>query len=177
MEYKSRKFQRYKKVWEEAHGPVPQGQHLHHKDLNPGNDSLENLQLLSPKEHAQLHQRLNPKTAMPKECLDEARTWHQSEEGISWHRKHYHDFCKESLHQRIEKVCEVCGESFQGLWQSKYCSNKCKARARRASGIDDVKRICVSCGEFFTVDKYRTTRTCSRKCAGAASSITKRSKP
>lgn len=42
--------------WEESHGkPVPPGKHLHHIDGNSRNDAVENLQVVSPEEHAEIH--------------------------------------------------------------------------------------------------------------------------
>ena len=42
-------------VWERAHGPVPDGMQIHHKDFNPGNNDLSNLQLVTPLEHRRIH--------------------------------------------------------------------------------------------------------------------------
>lgn len=42
-------------VWEAAHGPIPRGLVLHHKDRDPLNDDLENLVLLTRSEHAAEH--------------------------------------------------------------------------------------------------------------------------
>jgi hypothetical protein len=44
-------------VWEKAHGPIPPGHCIFHKDRNPANNALENLELL-PK--AQMSYVFNP---------------------------------------------------------------------------------------------------------------------
>ena len=36
----------HREVWEQAHGPIPEGGVIHHKDHNPANNSLENLELI-----------------------------------------------------------------------------------------------------------------------------------
>ena len=46
---------KYKKVWEQHHGAIPKGMHIHHKDFNPYNHDISNLQLVTPEEHAKLH--------------------------------------------------------------------------------------------------------------------------
>ena len=42
--------------------PCPKGMHRHHIDCNPLNNSPENIMLLTPKEHRQLHSRLRALT-------------------------------------------------------------------------------------------------------------------
>jgi len=42
-------------VWERAHGPIPKGMEIHHKDGNRSNNALTNLQLVTPQEHARIH--------------------------------------------------------------------------------------------------------------------------
>lgn len=42
-------------VWEAAHGTIPEGKLIHHIDGDPGNDALDNLQMLSPEEHVRIH--------------------------------------------------------------------------------------------------------------------------
>ena len=41
----------HRKVWEDAHGPIPKGHRIWWKDGNHANCALENLELLSDKEH------------------------------------------------------------------------------------------------------------------------------
>lgn len=48
--------ERAKVEWERAYGPVPKGMVIHHKDRNPLNDSLENLQAMTRAEHAREHE-------------------------------------------------------------------------------------------------------------------------
>ena len=44
-------------IWEQAYGPVPQGHILHHKDRNPLNDMLDNLEALTRAEHLHEHKQ------------------------------------------------------------------------------------------------------------------------
>ena len=42
-------------VWEEAHGPIPLGYVIHHKDGNKKNNALDNLEMLTREEHNARH--------------------------------------------------------------------------------------------------------------------------
>lgn len=45
----------YRKIYVEAHGPVPKGYHIHHIDGDPNNNNIENLIAVTPEEHYRLH--------------------------------------------------------------------------------------------------------------------------
>ena len=49
----------YRKIYEQHHGPIPKGFHVHHKDMNHVNDDPLNLEALHPDAHAQKHGFLN----------------------------------------------------------------------------------------------------------------------
>lgn len=49
------KFHRY--IWSEKNGPIPDGHVIHHKDNNPHNNELENLELMSHGEHSSHHNK------------------------------------------------------------------------------------------------------------------------
>ncbi len=42
-------------VWESTHGPIAKGMIVHHKDENRLNNALDNLELLSIRDHIRLH--------------------------------------------------------------------------------------------------------------------------
>src|SRR5262245_53689249 len=42
-------------VYEQAHGPIPKGRHLHHTCGNVGCVNLDHLEVLTPREHRQRH--------------------------------------------------------------------------------------------------------------------------
>lgn len=52
---KRRYIYRYQWRWRQANGPIPRGYTIHHKDRNPTNDCLVNLELLHWRSHARLH--------------------------------------------------------------------------------------------------------------------------
>ncbi len=47
----------HRMVWESAHGPIPEGYELHHRNGDKRDNRLENLELLTPAEHAARHRR------------------------------------------------------------------------------------------------------------------------
>lgn len=64
-------------------------------------------------------------------------------------------------------ICEHCGDDFRSrAWAGeRYCSNACKAAARRESGVDNEQRTCTTCGAAFEANKYTAQRFCSPECA------------
>lgn len=78
----------------------------------------------------------------------------------SHHEAHAHD------DRGMDRTCGSCGRDYHaGKTWGRWCSAACKERARRASGVDRVARLCTVCGAGFTVEREATTRTCSRECA------------
>ena len=49
--------ERAKVVWEAAHGAIGRGLVIHHKDRNPMNDCIENLQAMTRADHAAEHKK------------------------------------------------------------------------------------------------------------------------
>ena len=77
---------------------------------------------------------------------------------------------KEQLHTKIIKICEWCGEEYESpsniAHKQRFCSGKCKARYRRANGLNNTTRVCKQCGKEFICDICSRTQFCSRHCAG-----------
>jgi hypothetical protein len=45
----------HRQIWIDLKGPIPKGFIVHHRDGNTFNNSIDNFELLSPKNHAVLH--------------------------------------------------------------------------------------------------------------------------
>lgn len=58
---KKRYLYRYQLVWILAHGKIPEGHSIHHKNGDPSDDRLENLELLTLREHSSHHSSMQPK--------------------------------------------------------------------------------------------------------------------
>ena len=154
-------------VWEYYNGLVPKGFQVHHIDENKSNNDISNLELLSITEHLSFHgkERYEKNSEMMlnnlrQNAIPKASEWHKSKDGHEWHKEHYEEF-KHLLHVEREFKCQFCGKDFKSTQsQSKFCSNKCKSAARRASGIDNISKICADCGGEYISNKYSKTKFC-----------------
>lgn len=154
--------------WEFYNGPIPDGHHIHHKDGNYFNNDINNLECLSPKEHAGEHKE--EFYDMRVKHMDNIRVlaseWHGSEEGIEFHRW----LGKKSWEGREPEyscTCIVCGSGFKSFKpNSNYCDLPCRNKDYDRKYRVETK--CSNCGENFMQDKYRQKPlTCSRKCGAA----------
>ena len=165
IEGQRKRLHRY--IWEYYNGNIPKGYDIHHKDHNKKNNNIDNLELLSFAEHKEKHikemseelkerlrNNINTK-ARPK-----AIEWHKSEKSKKFHQEQY----KKSLGliQPQEYKCEVCGTIYNAIPKkiNRFCSNKCKSRWRRNSGIDNEERKCEICGMPFLCNKYSKMTKC-----------------
>lgn len=154
-------------VWEYYKGKIPKGYEIHHKDKNKDNNSINNLQLVSKKEHIEIHKRLLTEEERQKRrdnlnqnARPKAIEWHKSEKGKEWHKEHY----KKSLGTLKKEVlkCLNCDKEYETInhGNNKFCSNKCKSVYRRKSGVDNIERECIICGNKFETNKYSKTKRC-----------------
>src|SRR5690606_26378303 len=134
-------------VWESAFGPIPKGCHIHHKDSDPSNNSLDNLECVPASKH--LSDTWKARAARGDEghgvfsetARERAAEWHRSEEGRLWHSRHAKRAKSWTKWKREDKPCVNCGTVFKALVRKsghsqKYCSDVCKAahyRKRKAS--------------------------------------------
>jgi|WetSurMetagenome_2_1015567.scaffolds.fasta_scaffold1167497_1 hypothetical protein len=83
-------------VWEERNGKIPKGYYIHHKDSDRTNNKINNLELVSPKEHNDHHWKLKwSDPIFRKKTLEHfdnirplTKIWHASPEGHKWHVEH-----------------------------------------------------------------------------------------
>lgn len=167
----------HQEVWKDAHGPIPEGYHVHHRDHNPINNALDNLELLSIADHNAHHretmteERRQELRAQMDQAREYASQWHKSSEGREWHRALA--FQSAEARYLVKRTCAHCGTEFEvdniaamrTRKPARFCSNTCKTQWRKAAGIDDEERTCAFCGKPFTINRYSPTKTCSRKCA------------
>lgn len=162
----------HQEVWKSVYGDIPQNHEIHHKDGNPLNNAIDNLQSVSIADHIEIHQSSYPewrrrwlRLRLP-QMRERAKNWHSSDEGREWHR--LHGKATWESRQPVSLICQQCGKTFETLashGNTRFCSNSCKVRARKASGIDNISRTCRRCGISFVVDKYSKKQFCGRSCA------------
>lgn len=153
-------------LYEYYNGAIPEGYHIHHKDENPLNNNLDNLECIKAFDHISKHSidyhNNNKERAINHlESIRElTKEWHRSKDGHEWHKAH--------PPKRVlsKYVCLYCKKGFETDKKStnKFCSNKCRSAYRRSSGVDDEIRICPKCGKEFTANKYSDTKCCSKSC-------------
>jgi hypothetical protein len=164
----------HREIWKKHHGPIPAGYDIHHKDDNPLNNAIDNLECLHPDDHKALHEAEGKwhTSIRVKENLDGIRhlaaDWHASREGIDWHRAHGR--ATYAKRKPATFSCAVCGASFLSKHRSscrpdgkRFCSKRCAGQLRREEGRQLKDLVCSECG-----NGYRSTgrgTTCSRLCA------------
>lgn len=115
----------HRAVWEGERGPIPEGWHVHHKDHDPSNNDVGNLEPKPAGEHAEHHYP----TALGEWVQDPA---HASRRSASARTR-----------KRILKdlVCDECASAFQSVKSdARFCNPTCNSRwwnreraARRAA--------------------------------------------
>ena len=45
----------HRRIWEDHHGPIPKGHHVHHTNGIVDDNRIENLEMLNPVEHSKKH--------------------------------------------------------------------------------------------------------------------------
>lgn len=159
-------------VWRKHNGPIPEGYHVHHVDEDKSHNDIDNLCCMPRGAHESLHglERAALKydemrKNLVENAIPKAAEWHRGEAGREWHRQNY----KRHLAVRPQKehTCQYCGKTYLSKKNesSKFCSNNCKAAARRKSGVDNETRKCIVCGKDFRCNKYSVVKCCSRECS------------
>ena len=125
-------------VWKFHNGAIPKGFHVHHKDENPWNNAIENLECIEAFKHLSEHSK--KRVSENKEWFEDfqkkgiavAPEWHRSEEGRQWHSEHGKKIWQER--ESTTKQCEMCQKEYQTKFpsRSKFCHQNCKAKALRA---------------------------------------------
>ena len=160
----------HREIWKSHHGPIPKGMHIHHKDGNPLNNSIDNLACVTEQEHSELHRediskRLKGKR-LPEKALAKAAEWHKSDEGRNWHSQHAKKVA-DGIEPK-ECTCKLCGVTFLSKHPHKatYCGSKCR---QRQYAIDNGTQLrfhdlqCKECGNGFR-SKKRCAKFCTSRC-------------
>lgn len=138
----------HRRIYEEHYGPIPEGYHVHHVDLDCTNNHPSNLVALTPADHRKAHPGHDLHSPENLALLDSIRPLsHESarENGLYSRiaKEHWDKISPEErseiMRNRWTKVesktlmCQVCGEEFRAKRSdAKTCSRKCRnAKSRR----------------------------------------------
>lgn len=157
-------------VYEQHHGAIPDGMHVHHINGDRADNRIENLELKLPSDHHKHHWEADHESKRKKvaenaaKAMIAAREWHKSPEGLKWHTEHGHKTWDQ--HPVRKSKCAHCRKEFEYkcVTTPKFCSGICKSANRRLSQADTVERDCPVCGIKYKVNKYSKAKSCSRAC-------------
>ena len=127
-------------IYEDRHGPIPDGFHIHHINHDPLDNRVENLAALSPEAHAVLHgQEASRIIRTCAECGEQFSA-------VRYRAKWCSPACKERNRRRAgtayvrpkvepmaeSRNCEECGAEFiaRRPW-ARFCTSLCRGRAGR----------------------------------------------
>lgn len=123
----------HREIWKSVHGPIPAGHHIHHRDGDPLNNDVGNLECVSIFEHRREHRDAH-RTPEQLEHLSRvqplAAEWHASPEGIAWHR----EAGRKSWEARPLNsfTCTECSRVFTSRNPTAtFCGDTCGTRSRR----------------------------------------------
>lgn len=154
-------------VYESVYGEIPKGHVVHHKDGNPLNNNIENLQCVTISEHSKIHRHFAKYAETHKE---EMRKRGFNKE--NWHSRR--KLVEQKL-QENKKVCKGCGKEFAATnTHQKYCSIPCYRQWRLQAPECFITKVCPCCGKEFRTNKYYPNTTCSKECGIQYSANTKR---
>lgn len=155
---------------------VPEGYSIHHKDGNPFNNDIANLECIPIKQHLSIHSRKNWENEeyrrrglkQLREAREKAKEWHQSPEGRKWHSEHGKKVARNM--PDIPKVCKQCGKEYMAKRAfSQFCCDRCGEIYRGRNRRVKYAGVCVVCGGRFEATKWkpsaRERETCSKACA------------
>ena len=158
----------HREIWSSVHGVIPKGSHVHHKDENPLNNDIGNLECVTSQEHRKRHSgkctdamRSNLNAIRPK-----AAEWHRSDEGREWHRLHANGVRDSRKDVFYEHKCERCGKDYKSKYAiGRACTKLCYERLRVRKPVHE--KTCGHCGKGF-MGMRKDSKYCGRSCAGFA---------
>ena len=140
---KKTKTTAHRYVWQKHNGKIEKGIQIHHKDEDKSNNSIENLEMLSAKEHSKKHftdeRKEKSRKILIEKAIPKSKEWHTSDEGRKWHSEH----AKNSLFGEIRNlICPNCEKNFETKFKiKKYCSYQCKVEFNNRRKIKDGKSV------------------------------------
>lgn len=171
-------------AWCYYHGDIPRGGSIrydvHHSNLNPADNNIANLVLLTRSEHAKIHSpsgapitQKKPKTFVCECC---GREYRAVDNGKNRYCPECRTIIKAVVSRRgahtstlYEKTCPVCGKKFTVANRKRQlcCSQSCAAKLAWLRGRISKKgyhKVCPVCAKEFDTP-YDSKIYCSKECA------------
>lgn len=177
----------HRAVWQETHGPIAGGMHVHHKNADKSDNRLENLECLSASDHQKGHwlKDRNKKLEASRKTIPKAiaaaaqkRKSMDKEELSSMHRAAALkgvDRAKNTIAaSTVERICAGCGNPVRrptayDRWHKAFCEgatnrNRCQQRHRRMPQGTVYIGVCSLCKDnasFVVGSGIQTCEKCS----------------
>ena len=146
----------HRDVWRYYYGEIPEGYEIHHRDLNPANNDISNLQMLTRENHLKVH---NKHLRLLKKCPICSKVFRGKTDDTVYCSNKCAAFARS---KQVKKICPVCGKVFFGLEKRKYCSKGCAGKVRRKPPI--IKK-CLFCGKEFEDFSFQGRKFCCLSCS------------
>jgi HNH endonuclease len=146
----------HRRIYEDNFGPIPSGHVIHHIDHDRGNNSLDNLALMSLAEHVSYHQKGH--AAHPAQLAAASKEM----------RRRWQEAPVESV------ICKVCGQLFatRSLQAPRlFCSDPCQDRWR-ANKFKGEERRCERCDTTFDASAERSDTAAISAISGQRRNVT-----
>lgn len=146
----------HREVWRFYNGEIPEGYHIHHKDEDKSNNKLDNLELVTPKEHYEKHKdslvATTKLTHAAKKADGTSLFVYNNPAKLEKNRKLLSDLAIERMNRPesreffskrmvevhktkapVEYTCLFCGQSCTSLAMRKalFCNNNCGRKYHR----------------------------------------------
>lgn len=156
----------YREVYAYHYGEIPAEYEIHHKDLNPNNNDITNLQLLTKKEHRKIHNANYPEKEYICEYCGKTFYSKAPQPIVRFCSAKCASNYRYKFGVTYKKICPKCGKEFSSLVKRiKYCSPECA----NADKITLPQHVCPICGKIFKPKKSQTIY-CSFSCSAKATS-------
>src|ERR1035437_7838953 len=143
----------HQEIWKSVNGKIPIGMEIHHKDENPLNNEIKNLERLTRAQHNKIHFKK------------------RNEIYQSWRNEKFGNSRLPVSQPRgtVEAKCSHCGISIKkqnnNRTERNFCSESCFTSWHWHSGLHHEKRICQYCKKEFSTHKSSKSKFCSLSCA------------